>query len=140
MQTTAPALELNEIEKLGEEELEEARAIESVMLPAESLRAGALTIGHQFQPMAAVGGDFLDYFELTDGSIGLCLGDVSGKGLPAAMYAALAVGTLRGVHKIGQPGLFFFVAHKKSASVKEHCEFVERPHRLDTPINSAYTT
>jgi hypothetical protein len=32
MQTTAPALELNEIEKLAEEELEEARAIESVML------------------------------------------------------------------------------------------------------------
>jgi hypothetical protein len=72
--------------------------------------------------IAAVGGDFLDYFELTAGSIGLYLGDVSGKGLPAAMYAALAVGTLRGVHKIGQPGLFFFVAHKKSASVKEHCE------------------
>jgi sigma-B regulation protein RsbU (phosphoserine phosphatase) len=49
-----------------------------------------------------VGGDFLDYFELTDRSIGLYLGDVSGKGLPAAMYAALAVGTLRGVHKTGQ--------------------------------------
>jgi sigma-B regulation protein RsbU (phosphoserine phosphatase) len=103
MQTTAPSLELNEIEKLREEELEEARAMQSVMLPAESLRAGAVTISHEFQPIAAVGGDFLDYFELTDGSIGLYLGDVSGKGLPAAMYAALAVGTLRGVHKTGQP-------------------------------------
>jgi serine phosphatase RsbU (regulator of sigma subunit) len=80
MQTTAPTLELNEIEKLREEQLEEARAIESVMLPAESLRAGAVTIGHQFQPIAADGGDFLDYFELTDESIGLYLGDVSGKG------------------------------------------------------------
>jgi phosphoserine phosphatase RsbU/P len=49
-----------------------------------------------------VGGDFLDYFELSDGTFGLYLGDVSGKGLPAAMYAALAVGTLRGVHKTGQ--------------------------------------
>lgn len=104
---------MNEIEKLREEELEEARAMQSVMLPAESLRAGAVTICHQFQPIAAVGGDFLDYFELTDGSIGLYLGDVSGKGLPAALYAALAVGTLRGVHKTGQPGLFFFVAHEK---------------------------
>ena len=56
MQTTAPALELNEIEKLREEELEEARAIESVMLPAESLRAGAVTIGHQcrLRPLAAI--------------------------------------------------------------------------------------
>jgi phosphoserine phosphatase RsbU/P len=52
--------------------------------------------------MAAVGGDFLDYFELPDGTIGLYMGDVSGKGLPAALYAALAVGTLRGIHKTGQ--------------------------------------
>jgi len=92
-------------EKLREEELEEARAIQSVMLPGEPLRAGAVRISHEFQPVAAVGGDFLDYFELADGSIGLYLGDVSGKGLAAAMYAALAVGTLRGVHKTGQsPG------------------------------------
>ncbi len=96
-----PVLELN-IEKLREEELEEARAIQSVMLPEEALRAGDVSISHEFQPIAAVGGDFLDYFQLSDGSIGLYLGDVSGKGLPAAMYAALAVGTLRGVHKTGQ--------------------------------------
>jgi len=96
-----PVLELN-IEKLREEELEEARAIQSVMLPEEALRAGGVRISHEFQPIAAVGGDFLDYFQLSDGSIGLYLGDVSGKGLPAAMYAALAVGTLRGVHKTGQ--------------------------------------
>jgi sigma-B regulation protein RsbU (phosphoserine phosphatase) len=56
---------------------------------------------HEFQPVAVVSGDFLDYFELPDGNIGLYLGDVSGKGLPAALYAALAVGMLRGVHKTG---------------------------------------
>ena len=97
-----PLLE-NSIEKLREEELEEARAIQSVMLPEQALRAGGVRISHEFQPIAAVGGDFLDYFQLSDGTIGLYLGDVSGKGLPAAMYAALAVGTLRGVHKTGQP-------------------------------------
>jgi phosphoserine phosphatase RsbU/P len=79
--------------------------MQSVMLPAESLRTGNVRISHAFQPIAEVGGDFLDYFELTDGCIGLYVGDVSGKGLPAAMYAALAVGTLRGVHKTGvSPG------------------------------------
>jgi sigma-B regulation protein RsbU (phosphoserine phosphatase) len=101
MNTTAPPYELQAIEKLREEELEEARAIQSMMMPSEALRAGAVTISHEFQPVAAVGGDYLDYFGLTDGSIGLYLGDVSGKGLPAALYAALAVGTLRGVHKTG---------------------------------------
>jgi sigma-B regulation protein RsbU (phosphoserine phosphatase) len=103
MNTTAPALELHGIEKLREEELEEARAIQSVMLPTESLRAGDVMIAQEFQPLAAVGGDFLDYFEPTDSRVGLYLGDVSGKGLPAALYAALAVGTLRGVHKTGTP-------------------------------------
>ncbi|HKV62772.1 MAG TPA: PP2C family protein-serine/threonine phosphatase [Candidatus Acidoferrum sp.] len=101
MTTTALPPELHAVEKLREEELEEARAIQGVMLPAESLRAGAVMISHEFQPISAVGGDFLDYFELADESVGLYLGDVSGKGLPAALYAALAVGTLRGVHKTG---------------------------------------
>src|SRR5258706_1270468 len=99
---TVPLLELS-VEKLREEELEEARAIQSVMLPEQALHAGGVRISHEFQPIAAVGGDFLDYFQLSDGTIGLYLGDVSGKGLPAAMYAALAVGTLRGVHKTAQP-------------------------------------
>jgi phosphoserine phosphatase RsbU/P len=110
---TVPVLELN-IEKLREEELEEARSIQSVMLPGEPLRTGAVRISHEFQPVAAVGGDFLDYFELADGSIGLYLGDVSGKGLPAAMYAALAVGTLRGVHKTGQsPGSVLSILNRR---------------------------
>ena len=102
MTTTAPLVELRALEKLREEELEEARSIQGVMLPAEPLRTANVRISHEFQPVTEVGGDFLDYFELTDGCIGLYLGDVSGKGLPAAMYAALAVGTLRGVHKTGQ--------------------------------------
>src|SRR5713101_4954250 len=101
MDTTAPPLELHAIARLRQEELEEARAIQSMMMPVEALRAGAVTVSHEFQPVTAVGGDFLDYFELTDKTIGLYLGDVSGKGLPAALYAALAVGTLRGVHKTG---------------------------------------
>jgi sigma-B regulation protein RsbU (phosphoserine phosphatase) len=96
-----PTLDLHAIEKLREEELEEARSIQAEMLPPESLRAGPVTISHGFQPIAAVGGDFLDYFQLMDGTVGLYLCDVSGKGLPAALYAALAVGTLRSVHKTG---------------------------------------
>jgi len=101
MHTTVPLLDLQALEKRREEELEEARAIQSVMMPTESLHAGPVIISHEFQPMAAVGGDFLDYFELSNGNIGLYLGDVCGKGLPAALYAALAVGTIRGVHKTG---------------------------------------
>ncbi len=89
------------LEKLRLESIEEARSIQNMMLPAAHLFAGNIGILHGFQPVSEVGGDFLDYFALTDGCIALYLGDVSGKGLPAAMFAALAVGTLRGVHKTG---------------------------------------
>jgi sigma-B regulation protein RsbU (phosphoserine phosphatase) len=102
MNTILTPVELQTIEKMREQELEEARSIQGMMMPAESLHTDSVTISHEFQPMAEVGGDFLDYFELTDRTVGIYLGDVSGKGLPAAMYAALAVGTLRGVHKTGQ--------------------------------------
>ena len=98
-------VELHVIEKLREQELEEARLIQSVMQPAQPLRADGILISHEFQPVMEVGGDYLDYFHLSDGTIGLYVGDVSGKGLPAALYAALAVGTLRGIHKTGMmPG------------------------------------
>jgi sigma-B regulation protein RsbU (phosphoserine phosphatase) len=103
MTTTTLPFELHIIERQREEELEEARAIQSMMLPAEMLQAGGVTFAHEFLPIASVGGDFVDYFQLSDESFGLYLGDVSGKGLPAALYAALAVGTLRGVHKTGTP-------------------------------------
>jgi hypothetical protein len=70
---TVPLLELHGIERLREEELEEARTIQAVMPPAESLRTKLVTISHEFQPVSVVGGDFLDYFELLDGTIGLYL-------------------------------------------------------------------
>ena len=101
MYATAPPLDYSALEKIRELELEEARAIQSAMVPTGSLRSGKVTITHQLRPVRDVGGDFLDYFALSDRSIGLFLGDVSGKGLPAALYAALAVGTLRGIHKTG---------------------------------------
>lgn len=93
--------ELQSIEKVREQEILEARAIQSAMLPGVALRTRQVHIAYEFQPFTEVGGDFLDYFSLTDDTIGLYLGDVTGKGLPAAMYSALAVGTLRGVHKTG---------------------------------------
>jgi sigma-B regulation protein RsbU (phosphoserine phosphatase) len=101
MDTATLPLDLHSIEKLREQELEEARVIQNVMMPAHPLRAAGVTISHEFQPVTEVGGDYLDYFKLSDETIGLYVGDVSGKGLPAALYAALAVGTLRGIHKTG---------------------------------------
>jgi sigma-B regulation protein RsbU (phosphoserine phosphatase) len=82
-------------------EREEARQIQYSLLPACSLEAASYQIAYRFSPYAGVGGDFADFFELPDGQVGLYIGDVVGKGLPAALYAALVMGLLRGLHKSG---------------------------------------
>ena len=61
MTNFTPTAALN-IEKLRKEELEEARAVQRLMFP--------------FGSSVSARGDFLDYFEMSDGTIGLSLGDV----------------------------------------------------------------
>jgi serine phosphatase RsbU (regulator of sigma subunit) len=82
MDTALLPLDFRSIEKLREQELEEARVIQNVMMPAQPLRLAGVTISHEFQPVTEVGGDYLDYFKLSDETIGLYVGDVSGKGSP----------------------------------------------------------
>ena len=79
----------------------EAKLIQSSLLPTHGLRDGSVDIAFRFIPFSEVGGDFVDFFRLPDGVIGIYLGDVVGKGLSAAMFAALVMGTLRGIHKTG---------------------------------------
>ncbi len=79
----------------------EAKLIQAALLPTKGLCHESAEIAFRFTPFSEVGGDFLDFFRLPDGCIGIYLGDVVGKGLAAAMYAALVTGTLRGIHKTG---------------------------------------
>ena len=117
MFTIPSVAERRAVEIAREEELEEARAIQRVMLPTDVLCSGGITLAHKFQPVDLVGGDFLDYFELANGAVGFYVGDVSGKGLPAAMYAALTVGILRGIHKTGQsPGKVLTMLNQRLTS------------------------
>jgi sigma-B regulation protein RsbU (phosphoserine phosphatase) len=83
-------------------ENEEARSLQQALLPAGPMEGPIYGISYRNHSAADVGGDFLDYFYLSDGSLGLYLADVVGKGLTAAMYATLAMGTLRAIHKTGQ--------------------------------------
>ncbi|MGH9704898.1 MAG: PP2C family protein-serine/threonine phosphatase [Candidatus Acidiferrales bacterium] len=86
-------------------ENEEARLVQQALLPTGPLTSPTFEIAFRSQAIAEVGGDFLDYFYLADGRLGFYLADVVGKGLSAAMYATLAMGTIRAIHKSGQtPG------------------------------------
>ena len=82
-----------------EPEEDEARIIQTALLPPLSLLEENFEISYRLFSFLEVGGDFLDYFVLPNGQLGVYLGDVVGKKLAAAMYAALAMGTFRGIHK-----------------------------------------
>jgi phosphoserine phosphatase RsbU/P len=83
-------------------ERDEARQIQYSLLPAGDLKGEGFEIACRFAPLAEVGGDFADFFNLPDGHAGIYVGDVVGKGLPAAMYSALVMGMLRGINKTGE--------------------------------------
>ena len=82
--------------------VEEACLIQKLLLPREPLRGPNSEISYLVRTFGEVGGDFLDYFCLSDGRLGIYVCDVVGKGLPAALYAALAAGTLRSIKKTGE--------------------------------------
>jgi sigma-B regulation protein RsbU (phosphoserine phosphatase) len=82
--------------------IDEARLIQDSLLPSGTLTGNSFEVAYRFSPLDEVGGDFADFCHLPDGLVGLYIGDVVGKGLPAAMYAALVMGTMRGLHKTGR--------------------------------------
>ncbi|HEX3645037.1 MAG TPA: SpoIIE family protein phosphatase, partial [Vicinamibacterales bacterium] len=76
-------------------DLEIARDIQQAMLPSGLYRAaGVETVGLS-RPANTVGGDFYDILPLNDGRLVITLGDVAGKGSPAALLMALLLAMLR---------------------------------------------
>jgi serine phosphatase RsbU (regulator of sigma subunit) len=76
-------------------ELELSRLIQTEMLPRVPLRSGAAEIAGVSIPAREVGGDFFNYFEIPDGRLALLVGDVSGKGVSAALLMANVQATIR---------------------------------------------
>jgi sigma-B regulation protein RsbU (phosphoserine phosphatase) len=87
--------------RICDEYAREAQLIQSSLVPVKGLCHESVEIAFRSIPFSEIGGDFADFFRLPDGLFGIYLGDVVGKGLPAAMYSALVMGTLRGIHKTG---------------------------------------
>ena len=76
-------------------ELEVAREIQLAMLPAGTYSSHDIEIYGSTRPANTVGGDFYDVLPLADGRVILTLGDVAGKGSPAALLMALLLAVLR---------------------------------------------
>ncbi|MBL8215301.1 MAG: PP2C family protein-serine/threonine phosphatase [Bryobacterales bacterium] len=84
---------LSEREKL-KAEFGLAQQAQQRLLPAEPPQVAGFSVAASCQPAREVGGDLYDYFHLADGRQGFCVADVSGKGMPAALYMTLTKGLL----------------------------------------------
>jgi hypothetical protein len=85
---------ISERERMAKE-LEIARNVQMSLLPKSNPRAEGYDIAGICIPALEVGGDYYDFVLLGGSKIGIAIGDVSGKGVPAAIYMTLTKGILQ---------------------------------------------
>jgi len=76
-------------------DLESARTVQQILIPEALPVIAGFRVESVYHPAQQVGGDFFQIIPVAGGGVLAVLGDVSGKGLPAAMNVALIVGALR---------------------------------------------
>ena len=80
--------------RLGRE-MKIAREIQRQLMPDEVPSIPPLKMAVLFKPVAQLGGDLYDWIPFDDGRLAITIGDVAGKGAPAALYGALSSGVIR---------------------------------------------
>jgi serine phosphatase RsbU (regulator of sigma subunit) len=106
------ALALERIRMQGDEaDFAQARAIQERLIPREMPKIERLEISGDWQPARTMGGDYFDAIELAPTEVALCIGDVAGKGMPAALLMS---------------GLQAAVRSSAQSSPRELCERVRR--------------
>lgn len=90
-------------ERQLERDLSLARELQMRLLPPARPTLESLEVAARFVPARAIGGDLYDFVPYSMSRLGIAIGDVSGKGAPAAIYAALVSGILRS-HAPAEPG------------------------------------
>jgi serine phosphatase RsbU (regulator of sigma subunit) len=94
-----------------EEDFAQARGIQQTLLPREMPAVAQLDMSGFWQPARAMGGDYYDLLKLSEHELAVCIGDVAGKGMPAALLMS---------------GLQAAVRASASSSPKDLCERVRR--------------
>jgi serine phosphatase RsbU (regulator of sigma subunit) len=90
--------------ELVEQELEVARSIQQASLPEEVPILEGWEIAPYYQPAREVGGDFYDFHLLSEGRLGVVVGDATGKGVPAALVMSTTCGMLQlAARALGSP-------------------------------------
>ena len=82
---------------VARDELQEGRAVQLAIMPVANPSLDGWELWFHSSPANDVGGDLVDYLELDENRLAITLGDVAGKGLPAALLAAKMQATIRAV-------------------------------------------
>jgi phosphoserine phosphatase RsbU/P len=85
-------------------DLEVAREIQFGLVPPGTFQSDGIEISSRMRPANTVGGDYYDIIELSDGTIVFLVGDVAGKGMPAALLMAMLQGSIRTLISAGFRG------------------------------------
>jgi sigma-B regulation protein RsbU (phosphoserine phosphatase) len=99
--TTAIGREMAQRERLNRE-LEIAREVQQHLFPQRLPSVPGLDYCGRCRPAREVGGDYYDFLELPEGRLGIAIGDVSGKGIGAALMMASLEASLRGQASVGR--------------------------------------
>jgi len=78
-----------------EEQIEIARQVQARLLPKPALQLPGVQIATEYKPSEQVGGDFYDVFPAGEHGLAVLIGDVSGKGIPAALLMGVIHGAVR---------------------------------------------
>ena len=78
-----------------DQEMRTAAEMQQALLPTRRQTGAFFASAAETLPCRAIGGDFFDYVDLADGALGIMLGDVAGKGPPAALLSAFTQGSLQ---------------------------------------------
>ncbi len=94
-----------------DEDYSQARAIQQTLIPREMPRLAGIDVSGTWQPARTMGGDYYDLIPLSETELAVCIGDVAGKGMPAALLMS---------------GLQAAVRASASSSPRDLCERVRR--------------
>jgi sigma-B regulation protein RsbU (phosphoserine phosphatase) len=92
-------------------EIEIAREVQERLFPQSYPKVSGIDLAGYCRPAQAVGGDYYDFFVLNDGSLALALGDISGKGISAALLMAGLRASLRSIASLQQSDLASLIRH-----------------------------
>ena len=88
-------IRVSEVEQRSSAEIDAARSVQALLIPTQLPSNRNFMLESAYLPASGVGGDFFQVLPLKDDSMLIVVGDVSGKGLQAAMNASTLVGALR---------------------------------------------